>query len=375
MLRRFAHIDWLLMCAPLPIIFFGIVTMTSFGAAVGGSSYVLRQSIFALVTCTIAFGISQIDVRMLKQTRIIMWLFGFFSFLLVALFLVGHISKGAQSWFAVGGVSFEPSDMMKLVVIILLAKYFSRRHVEIRHMKHVAISFMYAFIPFVLVFLQPDFGSAIIILIIWFGVALVSGLSRRHVITLALIGVVAFAGLWFFAFKPYQKDRIRTFVQPMADIHGSGYNVLQSTIAVGSGQIVGRGVGYGTQSRLKFLPEYQTDFIFAAFAEEWGFIGSLFLLACYAILFWRLFVNAYVGATNFETLFIFGFIFYLLSHIVINMGMNMGIMPVTGITLPFMSYGGSHLLTEWAGIGIIQGMRRYRNVTHRDNMRNEFLGL
>jgi rod shape determining protein RodA len=204
---------------------------------------------------------------------------------------------------------------------------------------------------------------------------LVSGISKRHVLFVVGTAMVILVFLWGFAFKPYQKARIMNFIQPLSDIHGSGYNVYQSTIAVGSGQILGKGVGFGTQSRLRFLPEYQTDFIFAAYAEEWGFVGVGLLFLLLGLIIWRILHIALLGSTNFEMLYGLGLAIYFMSHFIINIGMNIGIMPVTGITLPFMSYGGSHLITEFIGLGILMGMNRYKRVAHRDDMRNEFLGI
>ena len=165
------------------------------------------------------------------------------------------------------------------------------------------------------------------------------------------------------------------FIHPLSDIRGTGYNAYQSMVAVGSGQVLGKGVGYGTQSRLKFLPEYQTDFIFAAFAEEWGFIGVTLLFILYGIIFWRMIKISFRGEGNFQVLFGLGLTILFLVHSVIHIGMNIGLLPVTGNTLPFMSYGGSHLLAEFMGLGILMGMRRYNRIAHRDDMRNEFLGI
>jgi rod shape determining protein RodA len=190
-----------------------------------------------------------------------------------------------------------------------------------------------------------------------------------------MIGVVVFGGAWLYVLKPYQKDRIVNFVHPMANIRGSGYNAYQSTIAVGSGRIIGKGIGYGTQSRLNFLPEYQTDFIFAAFAEEWGFVGVLFLLAFISLFIWRIFANALAGATNFEMLYGIGLAVFFASHFIINIGMNIGILPVTGITVPFMSYGGTHLMTEFVGLGILMGMRRYRKVVGLSPGTSDIIGM
>ncbi|HYC34632.1 MAG TPA: FtsW/RodA/SpoVE family cell cycle protein, partial [Candidatus Paceibacterota bacterium] len=180
---------------------------------------------------------------------------------------------------------------------------------------------------------------------------------------------------WSFVFADYQKARIKTFLNPLADVRGAGYNARQSVVAVGSGEIFGKGIGYGTQSRLNFLPEYQTDFIFAAYAEEWGFIGVLILFGAFGIVVFRILHNAMNAETNFETLFALGFCIMIISHFAINVGMNIGLLPVTGIPLPFVSYGGSHMLTLFIGLGILMGMRRYRRAAHRDSMKNEFLGI
>ena len=372
MKSRYLGIDWLLVIFILPVLLAGLVTMKSFTEA---TPFFSHQLVWIGISFVAFFFLSFIDFRFLKRTDILVAIFGIFSFLLLLLFVFGHTSNGAQSWFSFGGFSFQPSDMMKLVVILMLAKYFSRRHVEIDNFKHIFISGIYAFIPFLLVFLQPDFGGALIILFIWIGMTLVSGISRKYFFLVLGVGAIAFVFLWIFVFQPYQKDRIINFVNPMADIRGSGYNVYQSTIAVGSGQLVGKGVGFGTQSRLKFLPEYQTDFIFAAFVEEWGFVGAMLLFLLLGLIIWRILHIALLGATNFEILFGVGLAIYFMSHFIINIGMNLGIMPVTGITLPFMSYGGSHLLTEFIGLGILMGMNRYRRVAHRDDMKNEFLGI
>lgn len=369
---RLPKIDWLLFIFILPVLGAGLVTMKSFTET---TPFYSHQLIWISISFVVMFFLSYIDFRFLKRTDVLVFLFLIFSGLLLLLFIVGHISNGAQSWFSFGGFSFQPSDMMKLVVILLLAKYFSRRHVEINNFKHILISGLYALIPFLLVFLQPDFGGAMIIFFIWMGMTLVSGISKRYLLLVLGMGVVAFVMLWSFVFQPYQKARIVNFVQPLSNLQGSGYNVYQSTIAVGSGQILGKGVGFGTQSRLKFLPEYQTDFIFAAFAEEWGFVGVILLFILLGLIIWRMLHISMLGATNFEILFGIGLTVYFMSHFIINIGMNIGIMPVTGITLPFMSYGGSHILTEFIGLGILMGMNRYRRVAHRDDMRNEFLGI
>jgi rod shape determining protein RodA len=261
-----------------------------------------------------------------------------------------------------------------VVLIIILAKYFSRRHIEIANTRHILVSGFYAFIFFILVLIHPDVGSAMIIALIWLGMVMVSGISKKHLLAMLVIAAVGFILLWSFAFKEYQKDRIRNFIDPLANIQGAGYNAYQSTVAVGSGGLFGKGLGYGTQSRLKFLPEYQTDFIFAAFAEEWGFIGIVILFSLYGIIIWRIIKNASLGATNFEILFGAGVAVYFIVHIAINIGMNIHLLPVTGTPLPFMSYGGTHIMSEFLLLGILMAQRRYARPAHKDEARNEFVG-
>jgi rod shape determining protein RodA len=367
-----SRIDWLVLLAVIPIIAAGLITMKSF---TGETGFFNRQIIWAVVSIVAFFVASRIDVRFLKRSNVALGIFGISVLLLIIVLFAGNVVNGSRAWLSFGAFSFQPSDLVKIALILLLAKYYSRRHVEIKHVKHVIISGLYAFVPLVLIFLEPDFGSAIIVFLIWFGMTLVSGISKKHLAVVFLIMLSAFGGMWFFVFKPYQKERIVNFLNPYYDIRGSGYNAYQSRIAVGSGGVFGKGVGFGTQSRLQYLPEYQTDFIFAAFAEEWGFIGALFLLILYGLLIARIIKTAFIGATNFETLFATGFAIMLLSHILINVGMNIGIMPVTGITLPFMSYGGSHLLIEFITLGLLMGMRRYARAAHRDDMGKEFIGI
>lgn len=368
----FFHIDWVLLISTLFIVGAGILTMNSF---VGENYFFENQMIWMTISVFIFFVLSFIDFRFLRRTGVIVSLFLFSIFLLLLLFVFGDIVKGAQSRFDFGAFALQPSDPIKLVVIFLLAKYFSRRHIEIANVRHILVSGFYAFVIFLLVLLQPDFGSAIIIAFLWLGMVLVSGISKKHLVVVALLGVIGLLGMWSFVFEDYQKQRILTFVHPLTDIQGTGYNAYQSTIAVGSGELIGKGVGYGTQSKLEFLPEYETDFIFAAFAEEWGFIGVLLLFTLFIIVIWRILESAMLGATNFEILFGLGLAILFISHIVINIGMNIGLLPVTGTTLPFMSYGGSHLLTEFVGLGILMGMRRYARTTHKDDSGREFLGI
>lgn len=367
----FKHIDWLMMLATVPVLAAGLVTMHSF---TGDASFASHQMIAIAVSVIVFFCISCLDVRILRHTSVSVALFVFCTGLLLALFLIGRVSHGAQSWFSFGSFAFQPSDLAKLALIVILAKYFSRRHIEIANVRHILVSGAYSFVFFALVLVHPDLGSAMIIALIWLGMVMVSGISKKHLLIMIAIAAIGFGLLWNIGFKEYQKDRIRNFLNPIADIHGAGYNAYQSTIAVGSGGLWGKGLGYGTQSRLKFLPEYQTDFIFAAFAEEWGFFGIVILFGLFTFIIWRIIYHAMHGASNFEILFGAGVAIYFIVHIVINVGMNMHLLPVTGTPLPFMSYGGTHIMSEAIALGVLMAMRRYSRPIHKDAIKNEFIG-
>lgn len=358
-----SYIDWFALGAALLLALLGALTMNSF---TGEDPFFERQLIWILVGTGVFFIASTVDWRFLRRSGVAAALYAAVIVPLLILLAVGTVMKGARSWFDLGAFALQPVEFVKLALIIVLAKYFSRRHIEIANIRHILVSGAYALIVFVLVALQPDFGSAIIIGLIWLGMVLLSGISRKHLFAVIAIGAVSFAGLWLFGFQEYQKERILTFLHPLADIHGAGYNAYQSTVAVGSGELFGKGIGYGTQSKLRFLPEYQTDFIFAAFAEEWGFIGVVLLFALYGVLFWRIIGAAVRGGSNFETLFALGVLCYFGAHVLLHTGINLGLLPVTGTTIPFMSYGGSHLVAEFLSLGILSGMARYARAARRD---------
>jgi len=371
------QVDWTLFLFILPILGGGLFVMKSF---TGGDMNFLttffgKQVIWIIISIIVFLACSISDFRILKRTKVLVFLFFLFTILLSFLYIAGSKIKGAQSWFDLGSFSFQPVDFMKIILVLVLAKYFSRRHIEIAHFKHIFISGLYTLIPFTLVMFQPDFGSAIIFFFIWVGMILVSGVSKKHLFLIFALATIAVVCLWIFVFAPYQKARIMTFIHPLTDVRGSGYNAYQSVIAVGSGGLLGKGVGYGTQSRLQYLPEYETDFVFAAFAEEWGFVGVFIILFAFGAIFWRILTLSLVGASNFEMLFGMGMAILIASHVFVNIGMNIGLLPVTGVTLPFMSYGGSHLLAEFTGLGILMSMHRFARSAHPDDMKNEFLGI
>jgi len=364
--------DWTLLLPALVLSLLGILTISTFGE---GASLAPRQSLWLVIALGVYFGLSKVDMRFIRRTSVVMTLYVFSLVLLASLILFAHPILGARAWFSLGPLSFQPADLAKLALIAFLAKYLSRRHVEIGDFRHILVSGTYALIPTILILIEPDMGNAIIFTALWLGMMLISGISKKHLAAIGLIGLIAASVLWFGGLKPYQRTRIVSFVNPASDVHGAGYNAYQAKIAVGSGELFGKGIGYGTQSKLRFLPQYQTDFIFAAFAEEWGFVGVVLLLVVYGLLFVRLAQIARVAATNFDAFFTLGVLILFAAHIAIHIGISLGLLPVTGQTIPFMSSGGSHLVLEFAALGIVTSLARHSRAMTRDAAANEFLSV
>ena len=348
----------------------GILTMSTFGQS---ESLALRQLFWLVIATGTFIGLSVFDMRFIRRTPVVMTLYILASIFLLLLLLVNPV-MGARAWFSFGPISFQPADFAKFALIALLAKYLSRRHVEIGDFRHIIVSGAYALTLALLILIEPDMGNAIIFGTLWLCMMLVSGISKKHLAVLGLIGIVAVSALWFGGLQPYQRTRIISFVNPAGDIRGAGYNAYQAKIAIGSGELFGKGIGYGTQSKLRFLPEYQTDFIFAAFAEEWGFAGVVLLLSVYALLFARLVQIARASATNFDAFFTLGVLVLFAAHLAIHTSINLGLLPVTGTTIPFMSSGGSHLVLEFASLGIIASLARHGRGAVRDINANEYVG-
>lgn len=362
---------WPYLLPAVALTLLGVLTMHPFGEA---ESLAPRQLMW-LAIGLIAYSVCALaDMHVLRRTSVIMAGYGGAIVLLLALLLFADPVQGAKSWFSFGAFSFQPADLAKLALIAFLAKYFSRRHVEIKHVRHLILSGVYAGLLIGLVLIQPDLGTAAILSVVWFGMVLVSGISKKHLAIVFMLGAVAAAGLWFFGLHDYQRTRIVAFLNPAADIRGAGYNAYQAVVAAGSGELWGKGIGYGTQSKLRFLPEYETDFIFAAYAEEWGFVGVSFALALYGALLFQLLALARRAATNFDALFTVGVALLFLAHVFIHGGINLGLLPVTGTTIPFMSYGGSHLVAEFAALGIVVSLARHARSAPRTVVNQEYLG-
>lgn len=347
--------DYSLFVFPILLSIFGLSTVFSFGST---NAIFTKQIILFFSGLTLAVFISFLDLRFLKTGHYIFIFYILCIILLAVLVIIGHNINGAQSWFRFFGISLQPIEIAKLALIGVLAKFFYKRHTEISYLPTLIYSFIYVSVVFALTILQPDLGSAMVVLGIWFGIVFVSGIPYKYI--LGIFGIflaVAFVS-WNVFLAPYQKARILNFVDPTRDIRGSGYNVYQSMIAVGSGGLWGKGINFGSQSKLSYLPEYETDFIFAAFAEEWGYIGVLLCLITYLLLILRILFLAGSMESNFEIIFLVGIATYFIIHFCVNVGMNIGLLPVTGIPLPFMSSGGTHVIVEWVMLGIIVGNTR-----------------
>lgn len=348
--------DWLLMGAVLLLMGLGLLSLFSL-QEVSVLPFFLRQLLWSGIGLILLVLVSFMDFRLFRTQSFIVFFFYLFSVLLLAMVLVGNFAvRGVEGWFKFGTVFFQPVEIAKISFIILLAKFFSKRHVEIYRIEHLLVSGIYLAIPAGLVLLQPDLGSAMVLISIWVAIVVFSGMRLRHLAVLVILGAIVSGLAWNFALAPYQKARITTFLNPYSDPKGAGYQMIQSVIAVGSGKIWGKGLGYGSQSHLNFLPEAETDFIFAAFAEEWGFAGVVALLILFFTMLWRIICIGRKSSDNFSRLYSLGFAAWLFVQGFIHIGMNMGVLPITGITLPFVSYGGSSLVVSMIGIGILQNI-------------------
>lgn len=319
-----------------------------------GTNLLLRQAVFAITGFVAMFAVAVFDYRKLKTATA--WIYVAVVASLVLVWFLGISVQGSTRWIDLGFFRLQPSEFAKLAMVIIMAKFLDQAGEKIKNFQYVLLSGLYIGIPALLILIQPDLGTSLILFLTWLGMLFCSRINRRHIAVLLLGGVVLSVFSWFFVLRDYQKNRIYTFIDPASDPQGRGYNVIQSIIAVGSGSVTGRGVGRGLQSQLKFLPERQTDFIFASTAEELGLLGSVFLLSMFGIIFSRLIRAAKHARDNFGMYLVLGVFFMLLSQMVINVGMNMGMVPATGIPLPLLSYGGSSLLTTMMALGLVQSI-------------------
>lgn len=280
--------------------------------------------------------------------------------LLLAVLVFGADIRGTRGWLVFHNFSFQPVELMKSGLILALAVIFSRFSRSFKTLNFIAQSAVILILPVLLVFLQPDFGSAAVLILIWLTLLVLAGIRRSFLVGLTVSGLLIFALGWFFFLLPYQRERLLTFVNPAHDPLGYGYNITQSIIAVGSGRWFGRGLGFGSQSQLHFLPEAKNDFLFAVLAEELGFFGVVLVLAVFALLFYRLIILAKTARDDFSLFLVLGSLAVFFWQFLINIGMNLGLVPVAGLPLPFMSSGGSSLIINFLLIGLLQSVSRAR---------------
>ncbi len=355
----YAHLkklDWSVAVIVLLLSGVGLLTIYGIGSS-EASELFEKQAIFLIIGFVAMIGLSFLDYRIIKNNSFILISLYLTSLLFLVLVLFAPEIRGTASWFRLGPLNFGPIEFVKIVVILLLAKYFSSRHIEMYRIRHLIVSGFYIGLPALAIILQPDFGSILVLAGIWIGLIIVAGIKARHLVALLLILAIFFIGSWFGVLKDYQKQRILAFLNPEEDPLGQGYHISQSLIAVGSGEMWGQESGSGSQAGLKFLPEQHTDFIFATLAEQRGLVGVFCLLILYALLFWRIIKIILSSLNNFSRLFATGLVVMIFIQVVINIGMNMAILPITGLPLPLVSYGGSSLVSIFIGLGILQSIK------------------
>lgn len=360
--RLLKNLDLSIILATLLLIGFGCVAIYSASEAKSGFSLVGKQLVWAVIGIILAVAASSIDQQFFVRNskRLYFWMI----VALMAVLVLGDSAKGAQRWIEYGPVRLQPSEFAKIIIIVCLAAFLTRRREEIRSFKTFLHSFLYLLFPMLLVFIQPDLGTSLVIIAIWVTMTFVTGTELKNILIFCSIGLVLISLAWFTpgVLKSYQKQRVVTLLDPNSDPLKSGYHVTQARIAIGSGQITGKGYMSGTQRKLAFIPEQHTDFIFTVVAEEFGFVGGAILIILYLVLIIRSLQIAAVAEDFTGRSIAAGIAGMFLFHVFVNLGMTLGIMPVTGVPLPLFSYGGSSLMTNLIAIGLLEGvaMRKHR---------------
>ena len=354
------RLDWPIVICTVSLMGIGLLSLYS--SSIEGADFLnfQKQCIFAGIGLLLMFLSSSIDWRLFRNDPYLVFILYLLSCLALAgLFLFAPETRGVRGWYKVGPVSLDPIEFTKLTLIILLAKYFSIYHVEVYRIKHVLLSGFYILIPSVLIFLHPDLGSVLVIISLWLAILIISGIKIRAFLMIILCLLLVLASGWSFMLQDYQKQRIISFLLPQFEPLGIGWSETQSKIAIGSGGILGQGFGQGSQTQYGFLSEPQTDFIFAAIAEEFGLVGVSVIFVLFSLLIWRIVKITLTSQTNFPRIFATGLAILLALQIFINIGMNLGLLPIIGIALPLISYGGSGLILTCIGLGIIQSIKTH----------------
>lgn len=361
--RFLKRLDYPLLFATLAIIIYSLIIISSATHINNPTEerfyFVQRQGIFALINIGLAAFFLQFDYRGIQQYGQKLYIFNLV--MLVAVMAFGTTALGAQRWLALGPIMIQPSEFSKLIVIICMAAMLESRMGTLNSLRDLLPIAVYIGIPFVLVLKQPDLGTSLVFMAIFFGMVIACGIRWRILIGIIMAGIASFPILWNYVLKEYQKTRLYVFIDPNIDPLGSGYHIIQSKIAIGSGLLFGKGLFEGTQSQLNFLPENHTDFIFAVVGEEFGFVGATILLLLYLVIMMRGIKIAKEAGDMFGRLLAVGITSMFAFHILINVGMTTGIMPVTGIPLPLMSYGVSALTTDIFAVAILLNINMRKN--------------
>jgi rod shape determining protein RodA len=357
--KYWRHFDYLLLLATLVLVAYGLAMIYSasifqFSDWADWESPVLRQGLFALAGFLL-FSLAVIaDYRVLKNMALPLYVFTILLLLVVV--VVGALSYGARRWLDLGIVLLQPSELAKLVLIIALARFFSQYSHRVKRFSTLILSLLILLPPLLLIYLQPNLGTMIIFAAVWVGMAVMAGARLLHLVALGLVGALATPLAYFFLLQEYMRERIRIFFNPSMDPLGAGYNILQAEISIGSGGLLGKGFAQGTQTQLHFLRIQRTDFIFSVIGEELGFLGAMVLLALFLFLLWRGIRAASISRDIFGRLLASGIVSMLLFQVFLNIGVNLRLLPVTGVPLPLISYGGSSLLTVLLALGILESI-------------------
>jgi len=352
--RFFRNIDFWMIFATISLVGIGILIIGSATHINSPSDdrywFVQRQGMFAVMNFIVILVMLKFDYRVLGPLGNV--LYGINLLMLIAVMFVGHSALGAQRWIQLGPISLQPSEFAKLIMIISLAHLLDTKEDRMQSVRDLLPVAAFVVVPFLLVLKQPDLGTSLVFLAILLGMVFVAGIDGKLLLKILGAGAACLPVFWFFL-KDYQKSRLTVFLDPNVDPLGAGYHIIQSKIAIGSGQLFGKGLFNGTQSQLNFLPENHTDFIFAVVGEELGFVGSVAILLLYMLLLYRGVKTAQNAKDKFGRLLAAGITSMMAFHVLVNVGMTIGIMPVTGIPLPFLSYGVSSLTTNLVSIGIL----------------------
>ncbi|MFH0951411.1 MAG: FtsW/RodA/SpoVE family cell cycle protein [bacterium] len=354
-LTSLKNMDWLMMLSVLLLVCLGLVELYSISAGQGGAAILNfnKQIFFVGFGLCLMIILVVVDYYFFFSYSNFIYLFGLL--ILLAVLFFGDPVHGTRSWFNVWGLGLQPVELVKFILIIFLARYFSAVYISGNPGRHLVVTGLGTLAFISLVLLQPDLGSASILLAIWLLMIVLIGLPKRYLLLMAAVFVLVSIIFWNFFLKDYQKQRIISFAQPSAALQ-KDYNVNQSMIAIGAGQLFGKGLGSGSQSQLRFLPEANTDFIFAVIAEELGSVGVIVVFLCFSLFFYRVLVNLPKINNDFGIFFMLGGAGLLFIEMFITIGMNMGLLPVVGIALPFLSYGGSAMISNLIIVGVMQSI-------------------